>query len=143
MTARSVASFVQPFSVAGLSEGRFHDLGLERGNDGIRHSLFLTIKPITGQIMLSDFYSLGGCCRVFLAVEENTTVGAMFCSLADATTISGSILRVSIGDKEQRGDFEPSFLLERVSLYPYIEPRGSLLVIPKTPTAPFLVPVDK
>lgn len=135
----SPVSFDKAFS-ARLPVGRFFDLGSERGNKGVRHTAFLSNNSLTNEFTVTDRYQLGGSCSAYLMHEGSQPIGALFTTMTYGTVLSDFCLSVVVDGADS---FEPSFLLERVNLLAFRGDNGSILIIPKTVDAQYLVRVEK
>jgi hypothetical protein len=124
------------FSLAGLSVGRFLNLGKQYKDPSISHIAYLKQKSISNTCYVQKKTKLSGYCSYSLIGCDNLgLIGAVFYAYDEKTVIEQNCLTISRkiqSDRKQQELFTPLFTLECLDLLIYTSNYGSTIVIPST-----------
>jgi hypothetical protein len=120
---------------------KFIDLGLQKGNKGVAHTLFLNKPQIHPKYFTGDSVQINGICSYRFLYNNNSSylVGAVFSSPIWKTRVADYFMAIG-DDTEPSGAFEPSFILEKsIGLILFEARDSSVLAIPSEVDSSLLI----
>lgn len=125
-------------------ENRFIDLGKQKGNRGIQHTIFLKSIPIENKYVLGDKNQVSGYCHYNLLYNRQKTfvLGVLLTSLAPITDVQDFCVKIRNVNTELPSSFTPSFVLEKLGVLLFVAEDSSVIAIPEDLDFPMLVKVS-
>ena len=121
--------------------GRFVDLGLKHDNDGIRHTVFFTRRPVTDSYFIEEDVRVSGYLSYSYLRSGSIVVGLVFSTDASRTEQREYKL-CSRGNSETPAQFTPNFNLEKMGLLMFVADDSTTLVIPNDVDSGLVVRID-